>query len=139
MEPDAPCPLTPLRTLLAWPIPALMKAYALLRRFVDWDLSRGPSVGIGNLTLLVVIVPWLAVLPLRSILIGAAWTVVLLVTAISTAIWLGFVAWRGWRLMRITAIRGDRGYDRTGKLELSAEYRETKSITEARRRRRNGS
>ena len=116
-----------------------MKAFVLLRRFVDWDLSRGPGVGIGNLTLLVLIVPWLTVLPLRDILIGSAWTTVLSVTAIATATWLGFVAWRGWRLIRITGIRGDRAYDRTGKFGLSSDYRETESATETKRRRRNGS
>jgi hypothetical protein len=114
-----------------------MKAFALLRRFVDWDLSRGPSVGVGNLTLLVLIVPWLAVLSLRGILIGVVWKTVLSVMAIATVIWLGFVAWRGWRLIRITGIRGDRAYDRTVKFRLSSDYRETESATETRRRRRN--
>jgi hypothetical protein len=116
-----------------------MKAFSLIRRFVDWDLSRGPSVGIGNLTLLVIIVPWLAVLPLRSMLAGSAWVVLLSITAILTTIWLGFVAWRGWRLIRSTALRGDRAYDRVGKLELASEYKETESATQAKRRRSMGS
>ena len=118
---------------------ALMKPFLLLRRFVDWDLGRFESVGIGNLTLLVIVVQWLAVLPLRSILIGAAWTVVLWVTIVATTIWLGFVAWRGWRLIRVVMIRGDRAYDRTDKLRLSSDYRETESATKMKRRRRSGS
>ena len=107
-----------------------MKVFALLRRFVDWDLSRGPSVSTGNLTILVLVFPWFAMLPLRGIVTGAAWTAVVSVTAVATAVWLGFVAWRGWRLIRIAGIRGDRAYDRTGKLKASSVYRATESVTE---------
>ena len=53
----------------------------------------------------------------------------------ASLIWLSFVAWRGIRILRVTAIRGDRAYDFRDKHLLSSEYAETESATKANRRR----
>ena len=115
-----------------------VKVFLHLRRFVDWDLSRGPSVGIGNLTILAVIVPWLAVLPLRNIVDRTSWAFVLWSTATLSVLWIGFVAWRGWRLFRASALRSDKAFDREERFGLSSDYHESESSTKARRRRQNG-
>ncbi|MHA6317379.1 hypothetical protein ACXYN8_06935 [Altererythrobacter sp. CAU 1778] len=61
------------------------------------------------------------------------------VIAISLAVaWFAFVAWRGWRMMKATAIRSDRTYDHSEKFKLSNEYHSTESATSAAWRRRNG-
>ncbi len=114
----------------------MMKSFfGPLRRFVDWDLSRGPSVGTGNLTILIAITPWAGLLAFRKSMSEAMEAVGLTAASIATVIWLAFVCWRGWRLMRATGIRGDRAYDREGKLNLSSDYLKSESTTKAGRRR----
>jgi hypothetical protein len=117
----------------------VMKVFAPLRRFLDWDLSRGPSVGIGNLSILLIIIPWVVLLPFRNSMDEATEALALTAASITTAIWLAYVAWRGWRLIRASGVRGDRAYDRRDKLYLSSDYAKSESATKARRRRQNGS
>lgn len=50
--------------------------------------------------------------------------------------WLGFIAWRGVRMMVAGARRGDRTYDRVGKFKLAEAYHSTESATAATRRKR---
>jgi len=48
--------------------------------------------------------------------------------------WIAFTWWRGIRMAQAMAIKGDRSYDRSGKLSLVAEYHGTESATAARSR-----
>jgi len=48
--------------------------------------------------------------------------------------WITFVAWRGIRMLKASAIQGDRNYDRAGKFKLASEYHETMSATAAARK-----
>ncbi len=114
-----------------------MSMLALLCRFVDWDLRRKPIITAGNLTLLIGMLPWFALVatdgregsPIRSAPMIVAITFDLL--------WFSFVGWRAWLLIRQAAERGDRLYDRKGKFLLPPEYTHTESATKARRRRGN--
>ena len=55
--------------------------------------------------------------------------------AVATALaWTVFAWWRGYRLLRAAAIKGDRSFDQRGKFLLSPEYWATRSVLKARRR-----
>lgn len=112
-----------------------MSLLTRLRRFVDWDFGTSNTVG-GNASLLVLGLVWLlAVFAMGS---GGPriWTVSLVLAAIFSLAWLMFVLWRGWRLFRASAIKGDRAYDQKGKAKLPPEYRDTESVTKASRSKR---
>jgi hypothetical protein len=115
-----------------------VKTFLLIRRFVDWDLRRRPLTSAGNLTLLVGMVPWLALLLFDDRATKNGLSVTVIVIIVLDLIWLGFVAWRAWLMLRSSAEKADRHYDRHGKYILHPEYAETESATEARRRRSNG-
>jgi hypothetical protein len=114
-----------------------MRLLARLRRFVDWDFATS-GVQFGNASLLVLGALWLPAIAARGsedwwIRVGS-----LMLAAICSLIWMSFVLWRGWRLFRASAFKGDRRYDRETRLELPPEYRDTESATKASRSRREG-
>lgn len=111
----------------------------LLRRFVDWDLSRKPITTAGNLTLLIGGLPWLALIATDERQGSPTASVPLIAAIAFDLIWFSYVGWRAWLLFRQAAARGDRLYDRKGKYALPPEYADTESATKARERRRKGS
>ena len=111
-----------------------MKPFQRLCRFIDWDLGKTGYIRSGAWSLTVGLL--LLTIPLvlfRYPYNGTAkWAIVSAVTL--CAMWFSFVAWRGFRLMRVSAIRGDRRYDRESKYELATDYHSTESATAASRR-----
>ena len=108
----------------------------LLRRFVDWDLSRTSGVRAGAWSLFLTFLPALALIEGARLLDVEPNRAAIALTIVVTAAWAAFVAWRWWRLLKAYAIKGDREYDRRGKLRLPPEYRESESVTRARRKQR---
>ncbi len=109
-----------------------MAILSRLCRFVDWDLSKTGGVRRGAGSLLIAMLPPLAVGAAKPAYdVGAA---SLAGAALISAIWLVFVGWRGWRLFRATAIKVDRKFDQETKYKLPPEYRKSESVTEAKRR-----
>jgi hypothetical protein len=112
-----------------------MKPYMRLRKFVDWDLSKTGAIRSGAATLLIAMAiasaPFIVVEQPFS---ANAWAAICLAFAASLA-WLAFVAWRGYRLLRAHAIKGDRKFDLRDKHRLHEEYASTESATKARVRR----
>ena len=105
-----------------------------LFRFIDWDLGRTGYIRAGAwslfIGLLIVSIP-LAVFsfPYDGV---AAWAIAVAIGL--CLIWFGFVAWRALRLIRASAIKGDRSYDRQNKYKLAVDYHSTESETSASRR-----
>lgn len=101
-----------------------MKAWNSLKRWTDAFMASGITRGKA-----IVVLPMLPVIPIG--IIGGQdlvrQSVVPLV--IATVLWWAFIGWRGFRLMKASGIRGDRHYDRVGKLKLAKEYRDTLSAT----------
>jgi hypothetical protein len=114
-----------------------MKILAPLFRFVDWDLRRTPATTAGNLTILVAILPWLAIVLVEQQADKPTSNLALVLVFAFDAIWFALVGWRAWRLFRQFAERNDRLYDRSGKYVLPPEYADTESATKARRRSKN--
>jgi hypothetical protein len=111
-----------------------MAILSRLCRFVDWDLSKTGGVRAGAWSLLIAMLPPLAVGAVNSAYdVGVA---SLAGVASISAIWLVFVGWRGWRLFRATAIKADRKFDQETRFKLPPEYRKSESLTEAKRRER---
>lgn len=113
----------------------LMSRYLKLRRVVDRDLSRGGLQRSGLWSFLIAL--WLAVWPVPLVQrpFGSADYALITIGVITTTFWLLFVCWRASRLIRATALRGDRAYDRHDKYCLAREYHDTHSATRTRRRR----
>ena len=115
-----------------------MSAFHRLCRFIDRDLSKTGYIRSGgwslSIAMLILSMPLLAFTsPYRG---AAAWAVAAAVSL--CLIWLGFVAWRGVRIMRATSRKSDRRYDREGKFLLAPEYHGSDSATGAARRKRRG-
>lgn len=102
--------------------------YLRFRRLVDYDLAnnRRPFSLLG-------VLPGVAILAIA----GGSWLGWLVGLGLAV-VWLSFIGWRSWRLMKTAALRGDRAYDRIGKFALPSEYAATESATSARRRLRIG-
>jgi hypothetical protein len=113
-----------------------MPAMSLLFRFIDWDLRRRPITTAGNLTLLIGMLPWLAIMLIQRNTSEPAVTSVLVIVIGLDIAWFALVGWRGWRLFRQSAARSDRHYDSKGKYLLPPEYAATESATKARSRRK---
>ena len=111
-----------------------MSAFSRLCRFVDWDLSKGPRVSAGNVSLAIGLLLGLPFIAFRSSAAGRLEPLILGVTLAVAVAWSALVAWRAWRLIRASAAKGDRQYDREGKLTLSAEYQDSQSATKTRSR-----
>lgn len=113
-----------------------VSALVRLCRFVDWDLSKTGGIRAGAWSLFIGALA--ACLPVPFVVRPYQdWEVAALAgSVIAAVLWFGFVAWRGLRLLRATAGRGDREYDRQGKYDLPPEYKATESATSAARRRR---
>ncbi len=111
--------------------------FARLCRFVDWDLGGPGGVRTGSCSILICIV--IAGLPALFLDHPIRGNGVAVVAAFGTiaALWIAFVLWRGWRLLRAEAVKADRAYDRGGKYQLPPEYVQTESATRAARRRAN--
>ena len=112
-----------------------MRAFTNLCGFVDRDLSRAPVTTAGSLSLLLGLLPWIALGWLRQTSSRDFAAQLLLPVAILTVVWVGFVAWRGWRLFQAFANRADDLYDRQSKYDLPPEYAKSESSTRAKRRR----
>jgi hypothetical protein len=107
-----------------------VSAYVSLRRWIDSCLIEG-------LKYKLLVLPIVALGLFLSLVFGPrhpAW-IVLPPFAI---LWLGFIAWRGWRLMKSSAMRSDRSFDRKGKFALADEYHNTESATATKLRKRRG-
>ena len=105
-----------------------MRSYQVVRNWVDHMLGKEGVRSRG------VLFPAFPPLFLPAIF-EPNWFVWTLVAALSSG-WFAFVSWRGWRMMKATAARGDRAYDREGKFKLAKEYSSTESTTAAKRGRR---
>lgn len=106
-----------------------------VRKFVDWDLSGTGYIRSGSWSFLIALLLAFGPFPFVERPYSAPNLVVIGLAIIASLIWLSFVAWRGIRIFRATAMRGDRAYDRFDKHLLSPEYAATESATKARRRR----
>ncbi len=113
-----------------------MSAKSLLWRFVDWDLARGTIASAGNASLLIGMSPWLAIFLIQQQAGKPTLTAPAVLAIAFDVAWFAFVGWRGWRLFRQSALRGDRRYDRSGKYLLPPEYADTESATRARGRKK---
>lgn len=132
--------LTPhLQTLVAKVKMRQMALLETLRQFVDWDLRRKPITTAGNLTLLIGVLPWLALIATDGRRGSPTLSAPMMAAIAFDLIWFSYVGWRGWLLFQQAAARADRLYDRKGKYALPSEYADTESATKARRRRRKGS
>jgi type VI protein secretion system component VasK len=111
--------------------------FTRLCRFVDWDLGRSGGVRTGSCSLLIAFM--IAGLPALFVGHPVQGKDVIVLAAFGTiaALWIAFVLWRGWRLLRAEAVKADRAYDRGGKYQLPPEYVQTESATRAARRRAN--
>lgn len=111
-----------------------MNLFSLACRFVDWDLSKTGYIRSGAWSLAAGLLPILLILLIREDLdqwvLYLGWAVGL----IMTIGWFAFVGWRGWRLMKAFALKGDRDYDRDTRIRLSSEYRDSESATKSRQR-----
>lgn len=109
-----------------------MKPLMLRRKFVDWDLSKTGAIRSGAASLLIAMAiastPFIVVV--RPFSTSALAAICIAFTA--SFVWLTFVAWRGYRLLRIEAIKGDREFDLRDKHLLPEEYASTESATKAR-------
>ena len=107
----------------------------LLRRFVDWDLTRPGMPRNGSLSAAV----GLLLLAFATAVThgeSEAVSFISLLPALPLPLaWSGFVVWRQLRLLRAAALKGERSYDRGGKAMLSADYADSESATAARLRR----
>lgn len=112
-----------------------MRLVHRLRRFVDWDLGSS-AVGAGKASLLVAMLLWVPALIAQTWANATVAKLLLPLTLLLNAAWFAFVIWRGLRLLKASALKGDRDYDRRGKYHLASEYRASESATRARRRRR---
>lgn len=110
-----------------------MRRYLAIRRFVDWDLSGSGYIRSGKWSLLIALMLACAPLPLVERPYSSYAVAVIALAIVASLIWLSFVAWRGIRIFRATAIRGDRSFDRHDKHLLSSEYAATESATRAKR------
>jgi hypothetical protein len=106
--------------------------YSRVRRFVDHDQSTRARPA----------TPFLGILPIagmgiaQSHLSGHAALVGWIVAVGIGLLWTAFAWWRGYRLLRTSAVKGDRQYDYKTKFRLPAEYLDTESATKARRHKR---
>ena len=105
-----------------------------LCRFIDWDLGKTGYIRSGTWSLII----GLLILAIPLVVFSYPFDRTA-ASAIAVAIglclfWIGFVGWRGFRLMRASAIRGDRTYDHNDKYKLAADYHSTESATAASRR-----
>lgn len=112
-----------------------MVLFTRLCRFVDWDLSRTGGVKAGAYSLLLALLPFLLLVGFAGLLDVRPNLVACSVAIVVSVAWTALVAWRGWRLLKVYATKGDRRYDRRGKLNLPPEYRGSKSVTKARGKR----
>lgn len=110
-----------------------MTLLARLRRFVDWDLGRSGGVRAGAWILLISGLPFVSLLVFERLAGHRSGTAIILASAV-TAAWLGFVGWRGWRLLRASGARSDRDFDQRGKFRLPPEHQDSESVTKAQRR-----
>lgn len=110
--------------------------YRAFRRFVDRDLVRGSRP--GTFSFLTTGVIWLPFVLVHQLLSDSVRAIALTGFVVATAAFFLFTCWRGWRLMRASAIRCDRTYDRQTKHILAREYAATDSATETRLRRKRG-
>lgn len=104
-------------------------SYLVVRRYVDAQFAA------RSLQYKVLLLP--AGLPfaiLAPLMRGEDW---LLWSCVGWAVlWIGFVGWRGMRMLRANAKKSDRVYDRRTKFELAREYWTTESATQTRRGKR---
>jgi hypothetical protein len=114
----------------------VMKLYSTLRRLVDWDLNQHHRP--GSLSLLLGMLPWLGIVPISRWLDRSLEQGLIVIATVLTAVWLLFVVWRGWRLLRASILKSDRAYDRKGRFMLPPEYKRTISATGAKRQREGG-
>ena len=98
------------------PSDRLRSAYLKVRNWVD-DLIGPISVVSPKVALVPAMIPFLGI-PI----IGPWWATPAAAWAV---LWLGFVGWRAFRLMKATRIKRDRAYDAKGKFRLGREYWET--------------
>lgn len=104
-------------------------AYLRVRRWVDAQWAAPGQQ--HKVLLLPALLPAALVIPLME---DAGW---LLWLCIGWAVfWLGFIGWRGMRMLRANAKRSDRVYDRETKFKLAREYWTTESATQTRRNKR---
>lgn len=106
------------------------RTYLRVRGFVDRNLLQG----IRTYAHLLGPIPLVVVGGARSYLDRPAAIIAWTGAALIGVAWTSFVAWRGWRLLRATTIRGDRRFDQRDKFRLSPEYQASESILTARRR-----
>jgi hypothetical protein len=92
-----------------------------------------PVTTAGSLSLLVVMLPWLAIMFQRKADETTSTSLWILVLALDV-VWFAFVGWRACRLVRQFVKQRDRLYDRSEKYALPPEYVDTESATKARRR-----
>lgn len=111
-----------------------MRIYMAVRRFIDWDLSSAGYFRSSSWSLLIASLLACAPLPFVERPYSPRALLAIALAIIASLIWLTLVAWRGLRIFRAMAIRGDRAYDRRDKHQLSSEYAVTESATEAGRR-----
>ncbi len=109
----------------------LRSLYLWVRKAVDWDIRENAKPA-SILVALTPLVPLLIIKPSAEDARIVAW----FVGGILSAGWVIFFAWRCWRVLKAASLRGDRHFDRIGKLGQPPEYHASESATKARRRRK---
>lgn len=115
--------------------------FTRLRRWIDRDMSsRGSIRGGDNFSLIIgcfVVGGGLWIAHRSHDWRGAAAAAAAAALIISLGlVWLSFVAWRMWRMVRASVMQTDRQYDHSTKNELPPEYASSESATTASQRRR---
>ena len=110
---------------------AIRRVYLDVRRWTDAELTREPRGGLGLAPMVLAIGIGLLFQaattgPVRS----AAWAV----CVAAATLWIGFISWRGIRLIKAASLLGDRDYDRHGRFLLPPEYAGSESHLSHRRR-----
>ena len=112
-----------------------MKLIANLHRFIAWDFKGGPPSATRASYVIAVLIALSPMSILERPYEGSDIVIFSITTMLSLS-WLGFVAWRLFRITKAESISADRQYDRHGKFELPPEYSATESATSASRRKR---
>ena len=109
-----------------------MRAFALLCRLVDECWQGDRNYRLLLIPQFVVIGAWLLLFSRENLYAEVAfWSL--------QAVWVAFIAWRWWGVMKRASAVQDRKYDRSGKFRLAREYWNTESATAAKDRdRKNG-
>ena len=87
-----------------------MRVALRIRNFVDWDIATSGTTG-GNASLFLLLLLWFLAGVVYSSFADPVATGAIVVGLMMTGVWLVFVAWRAWRLLKASSLEEDRKRD----------------------------